>query len=212
MRHDGERFDRLPAGVERRCPKTDRIIPEVDAIYQRLEGKVKVWLGFPSSWMDDLRRTIAEVLYESCLERGIPETVRRAEVLLEGRQPIVMKSSKTQTMPSGIKVPVWSEGPFEGREALKTLLTERLNESRSPSRGSADLDGAGRSGASKLLGEFGSGDSSVQVLGREVGRAGLEHFAGRRSSQIDRESLPTSREGGFGLGGKEPKESKKRGA
>jgi len=76
--------------------------------------------------MDDVRRTVAEVLYESAVRRGITRTTELVELVLEGDSSIMMKSSKTMRMASGAEVPIWADGPLE-KDALKRMIEDIFN-------------------------------------------------------------------------------------
>ena len=108
------------------CPVTGKSVKSVEEIYAYLDGKIKVWLGFPKDWMDDVRRTVAEVLYESAVRRGITRTTELVELVLEGDSSIMMKSSKTMRMASGAEVPIWADGPLE-KDALKRMIEDIFN-------------------------------------------------------------------------------------
>jgi hypothetical protein len=101
----------------------DSLVPEVETIFKNLDGKIKYFYGFPENWKDDVRRIVAEVLYDSCVRRGVRETIELGEEILE-RNDVWMTSKHFFKSKTGKKIPIWKAGPFEGGPALKKVLME----------------------------------------------------------------------------------------
>lgn len=145
--------------TEVRCPVTGQLIPSVERIRERLRGKLVAAPGFP--WLRELEAILAKVLHRSCRERGVPETIRRSEIVLEGRQFMKMASRKLETMKGGVKVPVWAV-EFEGGPMIEAEIERML----------ADEKGINRLGirpVSSQRGYLGS-ESGARGLGRRWGR------------------------------------------
>jgi hypothetical protein len=107
--------------------------------------------------------------------RGVPETVRRSEIILEGRNFMKMASSKLQVMKGGVRIPVWAD-KFEGGDLIEAEIEKMLADDKEIERLGIRYSSARRS-----------------YLGSENYTRGI---AGRRGRVLDVDSANgTSKEG-----------------